>query len=71
MEAQLYKLFDLTNCSAQKCKLWKGICARQVPIFDAAEKAGWGEIDLLAVANAGHPIVIELKLFKEGYSEAP
>lgn len=71
MEAQLYKLYDMANCNAQKCDLWKGICARQVPIFDAAAKAGWGEIDLMAVANAGHPIVIELKLYKERNSEAP
>ena len=71
MEAQLYKLCDISDCNAAKCSLWRGICARQVPIYEAAVKGGWGEIDLLAVANGGHPIVIELKLHKAGNSEAP
>jgi hypothetical protein len=71
LEAQLYRLFEISNSAEPKCSLWKGICARQVPVFDAAVKAGWGEIDILAVAHEGHPVVIELKLHKEGNPEAP
>jgi len=71
MEAELFKLYDLTTRTPQLCSLWKGICARQVPLFDAAARAGWGEIDLLAVGNEGQPTVIELKLHKENGGEPP
>lgn len=71
MEAQLYELFSLTSVIGPRCDLWKGICARQIPLFDAAARAGWGEIDLMAVAIGGHPIVIELKLHKERNPEPP
>jgi hypothetical protein len=71
MEARLHKLYDISDCNAPKCDLWRGICARQVPLFDAAARAGWGEIDLLAVSIDGHPIVIELKLYKARNAEPP
>ncbi len=71
MEAELFKLYDLSSGRASLCSLWKGICARQVPLFNAAARAGWGEIDLLAVGNEGHPTVIELKLYKANGVEPP
>lgn len=66
LEAQIFDLYELANPNLPPCPLWKGICARQVPLFDKAAKGGWGEVDLIAVGNEGHPTVVELKLHKVG-----
>lgn len=71
LEAELFSRFGLSSSQKIECHLWKGLCARQVPLFDSIIKNGWGEVDLLAASAAGHPIVIELKLHKDANPEPP
>lgn len=71
LEAELYKLFNISNADETNCGLWRGICSRQVPLYNMASKSGWGEIDLLAVGNSGNPTVVELKLSKDRNAEPP
>lgn len=42
--------------------LWRSVAGKQIPLFDARQRDGWGHIDLLAVGHDYHPVIVELKM---------
>jgi hypothetical protein len=60
LERGLHAQWSKTDCTpATGC--WESIVAFQVNLPAKRDSEGWGEIDLLGVAEDGLPIVIELK----------
>lgn len=60
MEQRLYLVYG-PGGDLGPTALWAQLIAFQVPLHDHQVRGGWGHIDLMALTQDGHPIVIELK----------